>query len=254
MGISGRSLAFAVLGFAVAAGARAGDGPVAMQGAKPVAHAIAAFPQIVANRGDAAAMQINRALEGADASVDRLAADCKHYKGWHRNVAVTMRGPRYLSLIALDDWYCGGAYPDTDTTALVYDLATGAPIAWARLFPPDFIAKAGPSPGGGVSDPILVDSPRLWDLFVKTANAAEHDECNDVRNDPSGTGTKLMVWPDAKDDALELLAADFPHVVKACAGPATVPTAELRKLGVDPALLAAIDEAHAKGWYDEGKK
>jgi hypothetical protein len=253
MGINGRRFSLALLGFLVAAAAYAGDEPVTLHDGKPVAHAIAAFPKIVAKPGDAAAVRINHALEGADDSVDRLAADCKHYTGWHRGVTVTMRGPRYLSLLAGDDWYCGGAYPDTDLTALVYDLSTGKPVDWTKLFPAGLIAKAGPSPGGGVSDPILIDSAGLWDLFVKTANAAEHDDCNDVRNKAADFGTTLMIWPDVKDDAIDLVAADFPHVIKACSGPATVPTAELRKLGVDAALLDAIDEAHAKGWYDKAK-
>src|SRR5581483_279644 len=196
MGTSGPRLSVALLGFLVAAAGYAGEEPVTLRDGKPVAHAIAAFPKIVAKSGDSAVGRINHALEGADNSVDRLAADCNHYEGWHRGVTVTMRGPRYLSLLAGDDWYCGGAYPDTDLTALVYDLSTGKPIDWTKLFPADFIAKAGPSPGGGVSDPILIDSPKLWDLFVKTANAAEHDECNDVRNQAADLGTTLMMWPD----------------------------------------------------------
>ncbi|HEY1795410.1 MAG TPA: hypothetical protein VGG57_04770 [Stellaceae bacterium] len=253
MGISGHSLALALVGCIVAAIARADDARVVLRDAKPVAHGIAAFPKIVAPKSEAAT-RVNRALEGADASVDRVAVDCNHYKGWHRTVSVTMGGPRYLSLLASDDWYCGGAYPDTEFTALVFDLSTGAPIDWMKLFPADFIGKAGPSPGGGVSDPIGIESPRLWDLFVKTANAAEHDDCNDVRSDPSGSGTRLMIWPNAKDGGIDLFAAEFPHVVKACAGPATLPTAELRKLGADAALLDAIDEAHAKGWYDDRKQ
>jgi hypothetical protein len=242
----------AVLAMLATPGAHAGDEPVTMRAAKPVAHGIEAFPRIAAPL-DAAAVRINHALAGADASVDRLAVDCNHYKGWHRGVSVTMRGPRYVSLLAGDDWYCGGAYPDTDLTALVFDLSTGARVDWTKLFPAGVIAKAAPNPGGGVSDPILVQSTTLWDLFVKTANAAEHDDCNDVRNKAADFGTTLMIWPDAKDDAIDLVAADFPHVVKACSGPATIPVVELRKLGVDATLLDAVDEAHTKGWYDGGK-
>jgi hypothetical protein len=252
MGISGLRLVLIACGLAAAAVARAGDEPATMREAKPVARGIAAFPRI-AKPLDAAAATINHALAGADASVDRLAVDCKHYTGWHRGVSVTMRGPRYVSLLASDDWYCGGAYPDTDLTALVFDLSSGAPIDWTKLFPPSLIATAGPSPGGGVSDPILIGSPRLWDFFVKTANTAEHDECSDVRSSPAGSSTALMIWPNVKDDGIDLFAHEFPHVIKACAGPATVPTAEWRKLGVDAALLDAIDEAHAKGWYDGAK-
>lgn len=248
MGIGGRSLALALLGFLVAAIADAGDEPVTMRGVKPVAHGIAAFPRIVAPRTDAA-VRINRALDGADAWADRLAVDCNHYKGWKRNVSVTMRGPRYLSMLAMDDWYCGGAYPDTDTTALVYDLATGAPIDWIKLFPASLVPKAEPTPGRGVSDPLYISSADLWDLYVK-ASDTPGDECNKVRKDPSGLDSTLLIWPDGKADGIALAATQFPHVVKACGQPATVSTAELRKHGVDAALLDAIDEAHAKGWYD----
>jgi hypothetical protein len=250
MGIGGLRILLIAFGIVAAAPAYAGDEPVTMREAKPVAHGIAAFPRIVAKKDDAARVRINRALEGADASVDRLAVDCNHYKGWNRNTSVTMRGPRYLSVLAMDDWYCGGAYPDTDTTALVFDLSTGAPVDWMKLFPPALVDAAGPSPGGGVSDPIFIPTRGLWDLFVKTANAAEHDECNDVRSSPTGMDSSLTIWPDAKKDGIALAATQFPHVVKACSGPVTVPVAELRKLGVDATLLDAIDEAHAKGWYD----
>jgi len=253
MGISGRSLTLALLGLVVTAVAYAGDEPVTLREAKPVAHGIAAFPKIVAKPGDAASARINHALEGADASVDRLAVDCNHYKGWKRNVSVTMRGPRYLSLLAGDDWYCGGAYPDTDLTALVYDLSTGKPIDWATLFPANLVPKAEPTPGRGVSDPLYISSADLWDLYVKASDTPGDEECNKVRKDPSGLDSTLLMWPDAKEDGIALAATQFPHVVKACGQPVTVSTAELRKLGVDATLLDAIDEAHAKGWYDGGK-
>lgn len=251
MGMSGRRVVLVLVGLLAATGAHAGDEPVTMRTTKPVAPAIAAFPHIV-KPADAATTRINHALAGADDSVDRVAVDCKHYKGWHRGVSVTMRGPRYVSVLAGDDWYCGGAYPDTDLTALVFDLSTGMPVDWTKLFPPALVDAAEHSPGAGVSDPIFIPSRGLWDLFVKTANSPG-DQCNEVRDDPSGLDARLIIWPDAKEDGIALAATQFPHVVKACSGPAIVPVAELRKLGVDAALLDAIDEAHANGWYDEGK-
>ena len=131
-----------------------------------------------------------------------------------------MRGPRYLSLLAHDDFYCGGAYPDTDQIALVFDLRTGAPINWKRLFPAGFIDAAGPSPGGGESQPITVSSSALWKLYAQMAAAdLKNKDCADVLANPSGVGTGLMLWPDDETDGLSIQQADFPHVVKAC-GPA----------------------------------
>src|SRR5277367_5886663 len=40
---------------------------------------------------------------------------------WTRKVEVTMDGPRFLSLLATDESFCGGAYPDSDQMALVFD-------------------------------------------------------------------------------------------------------------------------------------
>jgi hypothetical protein len=71
---------------------------------------------------------------------------------------------------------------------------------------------------------------------------------------PDAPGTALLVWPDAKAAGLVLQAWDWPHVVKACAGPVTIQVSELRSLGVQPGFLDAIDEAHRRGWYDQKVK
>ncbi|HEX5321377.1 MAG TPA: hypothetical protein VFW46_19600 [Stellaceae bacterium] len=216
---------------------------------KPIAPGIAAFPHLVEPPGDKAARTINRALAGADASVDGVASDCKHYKGWKRTVRVAMRGPKYLSLIANDDWYCGGAYPDTATTALVFDLATGAPVDWKALFPVGLIGEAAVRPGGGVSDPILVDSKPLWELYAKLAAESGPADCGDVLADPGGRDARLQIWPDAAGDGIGLMATELPHAVKACGPEVVAPAAELRKLGVSAELLDVIDEAHAQKLY-----
>jgi hypothetical protein len=61
---------------------------------------------------------------------------------------------------------------------------------------------------------------------------------------------KFNIWPDAKGDGLALETEGLPHAVAACgADSVTVATSTLRKVGVQPALLDAIDTAHARGWY-----
>ena len=226
------------------------DRPVRLKAPPPVAPGIAAFPRVVARPGDAAAARIDRALVQADQQ-----PGCGDQKGaWNRRIAVTMRGPRTLSLLAYDDWYCGGPYPDTDQVALVFDLATGAPIDWKKILPPALVTQAAPDPGGTDADPVLVTSPALWGLYAKAAALLDDKECAAVLKDPAGLGTRLMLWPDAEADGLIVQQADFPHVVTACGPPITIALPELRKLGVAPAFIEAIDEAHRRGWYDKSAK
>ncbi|MGH7068258.1 MAG: hypothetical protein ACREEU_10800 [Acetobacteraceae bacterium] len=81
-------------------------------------------------------------------------------------------------------------------------------------------------------------------------------ECAAILQDPAdfGIGTRLMLWPDTEAEGLVMQQADFPHVVKACGPPVTLAVPELRKLGVAPVFIAAIGEAHRRGWYDKSAR
>jgi hypothetical protein len=252
----GRTFATVILAaIAAAVGAPAhAEVPVRLKPMSPVAKGIAAFPRVIGGTRSKAAARINRALIAAQRGLG-----CGNQSGpntdWTRTTFATMRGPRYLSLRAYDDFYCGGPYPDTDEVTLVFDLRTGAPIDWQRLFPAGFIKAAGTGPGGGDSEPITVSSTALWKLYAKTATVDLKDkECAQVLENPSGVGTGLVLWPDAGRDALGIQQADFPHVVEACGPPETIQPPELRKLGVNAAFRAALDEAHRRGWYDKSPK
>ena len=54
-------------------------------------------------------------------------------KDWSRNVKVTMRGPLFLSVVASDDVFCGGAHPNDDRIAMVFDMSIGAQVDWNTL-------------------------------------------------------------------------------------------------------------------------
>ncbi|MGH7091940.1 MAG: hypothetical protein ACREFB_00210 [Stellaceae bacterium] len=250
-----RALAAVVLAlFGLASPADAAR-PVILQPAPPIAKGIAAFPRLVGKPGgkpgDKAIARINRALGQAEVG---LGCDDPKYD-WNRTVAVTMRGPHYLSYVAMDDYYCGGAYPDTDTMALVFDLTSGAPIDWKALFPAGIVSAAGTGPGNPDSQPVTVTSDALWKRYVKLAAPVSGiKDCTDVLANPPWHGTGLMLWPDAAADGVAMMAADFPHVIKACGPPVTLTMAELRKLGVRPAFLADLAEAHRNGWFDKAKK
>lgn len=240
----------AVLAITILMAAAPAGRPVRLKTLPPVAPGIAAFPRVVATPGDAAAARINRALALADRQ-----PGCGDHKGsWNRRVTATMRGPRYLSLFASDDWYCGGPYPGTNQVALVFDLMTGTPIDWKRILPPALVERAAPDPGGTEADPVLITSRALWKIYAKAATLPTDKECAAVLADPAGLGTRLMLWPDAEAAGLVVQQADFPHVVKACGPPITLAVPELRKLGVAPAFIDAIEEARRHGWYDESAR
>jgi len=240
------ALLAAIIAVTLTAPAAAAGQPAVLKPSPPIRPRVSAFPRLVAKRGQAAA-RINRLLKEADRSA--VAGMCKDYR---RKVRVTMRGPGYVSLLASDDWFCGGAYPDSSQKVLVYDLATGRPADWKTILTPALVDKVVPTTGGGESDPVRVGSSVLWALYLKQAQRTSKNKgCADVYADPGPLGTLLTVWPDAKADRLGLQPSEWPHVVKACAVPITIPAAELRKLGVQAAFLDALDEAHRRGWYDK---
>ncbi len=83
-----------------------------------------------------------------------------------RSVEVTMRGPRLLSLVATDEFFCGGAHPDDDLTVLVFDLKSGIQVDWSTL-----VAKsAGASSpkntlcNAGGTRPLIL--PQLQEMYM----------------------------------------------------------------------------------------
>ena len=239
-----------IIGFGVTSRPLHAAGLLRLKTMPPVAPHIAAFPRVVGGTSRRAAARINRTLTTAEQGIG-----CSEGKGtWKRGINVTMRGPHYLSLLARDDWYCGGAYPDTNATALVFELQTGAPIDWRRLFPTSVIQAAGTGPGGDDSEPIKVSSAALWKAYARAVavDGAQRDEaCGKVMEDQRGGG--LMLWPDAAAGGLGIQQADFPHVIKACGPPETLGMSVLHKLGLSAEFLAAIEEAHRHRWYDTAK-
>jgi hypothetical protein len=157
---------------------------------------------------------------------------------WSRIVVVTMAGPRFLSLVATDETDCGGAHPDSDTMAMVFDMTTGGPVNWVRLLP----KSAAPSAlTDSVSDGSTMGAlvlPALQRINRAAANA----DCKDAFLDPQG----FQLWPDAKHETLVAQPFDLPHVVQACANEINLTLDQARKLGFDESLLTAIQEAHSR--------
>ncbi len=156
---------------------------------------------------------------------------------WERTIMVTMTGPRFLSIVAIDGFvFCGGAHPDSDTLAMVFDLTTGKPVNWMN-----FIAKSANASAysDSNSDGTTVGALIVPALRVMTLAKADK-ECKDAFRNPQS----YQLWPDAKSGMLTAEPFGLPHVVAACADDLALTPNEARKVGFDETLLSAIAQAH----------
>lgn len=155
---------------------------------------------------------------------------------WARRVEVTMTGPRFLSLVASDDVFCGGNRPNNEQFALVFDMNTGTQVDWMVL-----VAKTAGAPtymdtvsDGSTAKALIL--PALRKMSVATAVP----DCKDAFQDSQS----YLIWPDARHGRLVAQPFDLPHVVGACAEEIHLTMGQARKLGFDETLLKAIDQAH----------
>jgi hypothetical protein len=155
---------------------------------------------------------------------------------WERAVKVTMTGPRLLSIVATDDAACGGAHPNSDTMAMVFDLETGKPVNWMKQIAAS--AKAAP-----FSDSVVDGSnigalivPAIRDLSIAGADS----DCKDIFDEKQS----YQLWPDAKTGTLVAEPFDLPHAVAACAEDLALTLDQARKLGFNESILTAIETAH----------
>ncbi|MBB3172412.1 hypothetical protein FHR90_000218 [Endobacter medicaginis] len=212
---------------------------------------VAPFPAVP---GDAAAdARIRTAFDHASRNLQSAITACAQQAGteggkasWTRTIAVTMSGPTFFSVLAQDDSFCGGAYPDSETSAYVYDLATGSPVNWQRLLPPRFAATGEIVQGLGGSRLGLVHSAFMMSLYrslyparLPDIDPANRQDCLDSVEDG------FTVWPDASRHALMIQPTAQDHATAACAVPVAVPVATLREIGrTDARLLDALQADH----------
>ncbi len=236
-----------------AGGATTAPAPVTLKASPAIAPGIDAFPRLGGPAGDRKTERINQALDRRDDKVRAAAKSCRAEGGkgaqWTRRVAATMIGPAYLSLVAKDSWSCGGASPDNSTMALVYDLATGAPVNWAPLLPESLAAKTGTDSVGDGTVIGHLSSPVLQDLYL--AGGTREAECTDALRDQS---LAFILWPAAAAGGLAIQPAALPRALRACGDPVTIPLPRLRALGVRADLLNAIEEAQRQGWHDRAPR
>jgi hypothetical protein len=199
-----------------------------------------AFPRLAA--AGPVADRINAGLAAADARAVKAMRECRNDAprgSWTRTVDVTMRGPQFVSLVAHDGADCGGAYPNQPIVPLVYDLATGRPVDWTRLFPRTVSGEATTMTGGdgtvlGVLASRTLSSRYLFGLKLEGACGSAFDDA-----DPP-----FMLWPDARAGGLVPYQEAPPHGVRACGGTVTIPVDKLIGFGTSARLIDAIAAAH----------
>ena len=212
---------------------------------KQIRKDVDAWPLIVHPK-NAAELRINATLANLNTEFTKKVQDCITGKfawskeltpgEWERTVKVTMRGPRFLSMVASDGFYCGTAHPDDDLVVLVFDLETGERVDWSAL--------VDKSAGASLSKDELGDEDgtpplRLPELQVIYA-AAEEDYCRDYFKDKRS----FVLWPDAESGMLVAEVAGLPHVAAPCKNELKLTIEQARKLGFNESLLHAIEEAH----------
>jgi hypothetical protein len=229
------------------------QGPVEFKPANPTqARGIPSFPVVVSGSAVplASANKINAAFRHDEDLVRGAAAECRRaaqnstanpapVDAWTRTVQVTMRGPRYLSVLVLDSNECGGAYPNSGLAMpLVYDLASGAPVNWIKLLPLGATATLDTS----------LDGNRVglvhWRELSRRLKAASNVDCRAAVTDEDDIG--FLLWLDARSAMLRAVPGTFPHAIQACAATVQVKAAELRALGVSDDLVAALAEAQTE--------
>lgn len=206
------------------------DGPVRLRSGGFLSRGVQAMPRVMAGTTPAVRARVNAALAAADARVRAAVSRCLRPDPasagltleWTRRVSVTQAGPRWLSILASDETWCGGPYPNADVFALVFDLRTGHPPDWTRLLPPSLTGDAVVETA---VDGTRIGLVRSAALLQRARDAAE-PECAGVLDAHSG---QFMFWPAAGE--LTAVAFGLPHAVAACADELALSQAELRSLG-----------------------
>ena len=236
------------MSWALAFSCWAAEGRVSLSVAPEVAPRGAAMPRL-AHPTDEAERRSNAAVARLDDTVRKARAECQNTMGrslyWDRTVAVPMRGPRFLSYVVTEDVYCGGAHPNGSTWAVVYDLRSGKPVDWTALLPHELTGTPSLMRAEDGTRLVQLSSPKLWALYRAGyghgGDPSESADCKQAIKTEGETSTPpLSAWLDAELGGLVLHLA-LPHVVQNCEDRVVLSTAMLRREGVSPELVEALE-------------
>lgn len=205
------------------------------------------FPRVVPNENVSPPMAaaLNSRFDRLDSDMRKGLHDCKtgarkmHQDDsafdYEHKLSVSMRGPRYLSVLVSDAYFCGGAHPENNDEALVYDVTTGAAIDWLTMLPGSSI--------GYKAEDTSHSSSVIWPPLQQLALEQADDDCKDIYREKN---LSFILWPDADQGAIVAEADGLSHISSALCGEQVVldiPSAQ--RLGISPALLSLLATAHA---------
>lgn len=196
----------------------------------------------------------NSLLIAMDATLDRELKDCDRdlafYANannitmaelnpagdWTRKVAVTMRGPRFISMVAEETHICNGSYTENNFYAIVLDMRTGEPIK-------ENVLVTDAEHDLGAVNP-LVDGIAFHELTMASLSAVAVDRAKgECKKDLDQGALSFWAWPDSATRLLMVRPSGLPHVIESCEVPIGLTVDEARRLGFGSELLDALRRA-----------
>ena len=206
----------------------------------PIAKDAAVFPRMKSGAPAEVISRVNKALDADEARLRESRKQClvqaEGRGDWSRTVSVTMAGPDFLSLVARDQYFCGGAHPDGGALALVFDLRSGRPVDLVKLLP-GLKLKGGLDTSADGAQVGTIASPELTALYRKAVEPHLDGACRDALK---GQDLVFIAWPDAKAGGLVVEPENLPHVIAACGDDATLDAETLKAAQAAPEFLAAL--------------
>jgi hypothetical protein len=205
------------------------------------------FPRVVPNENVSSLMAatLNSKFDRLDSDTRKALHECRAAERkmhpdqgdsvYEHKLSISMRGPRYLSVLTVDAYDCGGAHPENNDEALVYDVTTGAAIDWLTMLPGSRV--------GYKAEDASYSSSGIWPPLQQLALEQADDDCKDVYREKD---LSFILWPDADQGAIVAEATGLSHISSALCGEQVVldiPAAQ--RLGISPALLSLLATAHA---------
>ncbi len=224
------------------------QGPLALSRPGWIAPSVEAIPQILAPATPQTA-NVNARIAHLNAGVPAALAACRKDAGghgyWKRGVLATLFTSRFVSFQIIDETDCGGAYPDTAVSAIVYDLSTGRPVDWTTLLPRSLTGEPSLGDDAAGTKTVRLASPELFRLYMAGWPAAAKGvdpECQTAMTDMADDPPPFSVWLNGAREGLAV-KPDTPHAIAACAVTVTIPTQALKASGASAVLLSTFADA-----------
>jgi hypothetical protein len=163
-------------------------------------------------------------------------AELNPARDWTRKVAVTMRGPRFISMVTEQTHVCNGSYPQNSFYAIVLDMRTGKPIE------EDVLLTDAEHDLGAVNP--RVDGIVFHELRMASLSAVVVDRAKGgCKKDLNQAALSFWAWPDSATRLLMVRPSGIPHVIESCEVPIGLTVDEARRLGFGSELLDALRRA-----------